>query len=612
MSGPVHLQPGAVFARDFRIESPLRTGGMGAVYVATQLSTGTRRAIKLMLPSFAADDASRRRFEQEARVGARIASEHVVQVIGAGVDDETGAPWIGMELLQGEELMDRVRRAGPLGVAETRALFEQLCHAIGAAHRARVVHRDLKPENIFLALPRSAGAVPFNVKVLDFGIAKVTSEAITMNTGSVGTPIWMAPEQTSPGHEITAATDVWALGLIAYYALTGRYFWRAASDTSASLTALLREVLVEPIQPASERAAEHGVLERLPRGFDAWFARCIARDAAARFPDADAAHAALDPLLRGEGAAGAPVHREEHPEPAAGLPRRKRSPGLALGLGALVVLAGGIAVAMATRASAPAARADPSVDDPRAVIAGGALAWQDLVLPQWSGSDDPCDTSGPAVVITPTAVLAGSPPARLFTLTGHEAPPQVKRPGSLEPYLLPVGDALRRARADRVLFIADAATQYRLLYEGLATVAQAGTSRWDLVVAHDGRPRSFALYPPGRSAPRPDRSVMVVALADRFEAYIGRTGDAGKPVWAPLAAKCEQEGATLVPLRDSSQVTDCLAAVQRTFGQGSTTATGAGPLAAVVSADADVPYGRVLVAVAALRQAFGNVEFAPP
>jgi hypothetical protein len=94
----------------------------------------------------------------------------------------------------------------------------------------------------------------------------------------------------------------------------------------------------------------------------------------------------------------------------------------------------------------------------------------------------------------------------------------------------------------------------------------------------------------------------VVALADRFEAYIGQAGDAGKTVWAPLAGKCEEAGTSLVPLHDSAQVNDCLATVLRTAGQ----------VSAVVSADADVTYGRVLVAVAALRSTFGNVEFVAP
>ena len=93
--------PGALFAGDYKIVRALKEGGMGAVYVAEQQSTGAMRALKLMHPQYVQDDAMRRRFEQEARAGARIQSDYVVSVIAAGVDDATGAPWIAMELLDG-------------------------------------------------------------------------------------------------------------------------------------------------------------------------------------------------------------------------------------------------------------------------------------------------------------------------------------------------------------------------------------------------------------------------------------------------------------------------------------------------------------------------------
>src|SRR5580700_7063069 len=142
--GIVQLAPGDVFANDFRVVKPLSEGGMGAVYVVEQLSTGKRRALKLMLPNLVADVKLRQRFEQEARVGSRIESEHVIEVVGAGVDAPTGTPWLAMELLQGEDLGDLVRRAGALPAGEVRSILEQLCHAIAAAHDAGIVHRDLK------------------------------------------------------------------------------------------------------------------------------------------------------------------------------------------------------------------------------------------------------------------------------------------------------------------------------------------------------------------------------------------------------------------------------------------------------------------------------------
>jgi len=291
------LQPGQVLARDYRVVRPLAQGGMGKVYLVEQLSTGKQRALKVMHPEFASDEASRARFAQEARAGARIKSEHVVEVVAAGVDDQTHLPWIAMELLDGEELGRRVRRAGHLPPGEVLELFRQLVHGLGEAHRLGLVHRDLKPENLFVAVARR-DSTPFTLKILDFGIARLAqeSQAMTAGTRPVGTPRWMAPEQSEERARITPATDVWALGLLAFHLLTGRYYWRAANSDS-SLTTLMRELVLEPLEPASVRAAALGAGPAIPPGFDAWFSRCVVREQESRFPDADAALRALVPLL---------------------------------------------------------------------------------------------------------------------------------------------------------------------------------------------------------------------------------------------------------------------------------------------------------------------------
>jgi serine/threonine protein kinase len=251
---PVQLNPGTIFSGEFRIVRPLSAGGMGAVYVAQQASTGKLRALKLMHPTLLADPRLRERFEQEARVGALIKSNHVVQVIGAGVDQPTGVPWLAMELLEGEDLAACIRRRRNLQPSEVYEIFRQVGHALGAAHAVGVVHRDLKPENIFLARSQDATGLT-SVKILDFGIAKVVAESKTTATAALGTPLWMAPEQTDPRVPITPATDVWPLGLIAFTMLTGRVFWRTASDPMAGMTALMREILIDPMPPASQRAA---------------------------------------------------------------------------------------------------------------------------------------------------------------------------------------------------------------------------------------------------------------------------------------------------------------------------------------------------------------------
>ncbi|HUJ25891.1 MAG TPA: serine/threonine-protein kinase [Myxococcales bacterium] len=292
------LKEGQILGKDFRIVRPLAAGGMGAVYLVEQLSTGRERALKIMHPQFVQSADSRARFTQEAKVGARIRSDHVVEVVSAGVDDDTGIPWLAMELLDGEELAKRISRKRFLSSQETLEIFRQLCHALGEAHRSGLVHRDLKPANIFMARSRRQGEA-FTVKILDFGVAKLVQEQAGEgdHTKPVGTPRWMAPEQSESGAPIRPATDVWALGLIAFNCLTGKHYWKAANQSQANVTALLRELVVEPMPPASVRAAELGATSALPRGFDEWFARCVARDAARRFQDANAALDALAPVL---------------------------------------------------------------------------------------------------------------------------------------------------------------------------------------------------------------------------------------------------------------------------------------------------------------------------
>lgn len=290
-----HLPSGTVIGGDFTIVRRLAEGGMGTVYIAVQQGTGAQRALKVMRSSLLDDTSLYQRFEQEARVGSLIKSDHVVHVVSAGVDDALGIPWIAMELLEGRDLGAALKEQGVIEPSDAYLILSQLCHALTAAHEVGVVHRDLKPENIFLAASRTVG-MPFVVKALDFGVAKLLSEAKGA-TMLIGTPSYMAPEQSQRTELIGPQTDLWALGLIFFRMLTGRAFWRAVDDVEASPAMLLREVLVDPIPPASARAAEYKRDQKLPEGFDDWFARCVTRDINDRFPTAASAHAALAPLL---------------------------------------------------------------------------------------------------------------------------------------------------------------------------------------------------------------------------------------------------------------------------------------------------------------------------
>lgn len=285
MAGMQTIAPGTLLGGDFRVAHPLGAGGMGAVYVVDQLSTGNQRALKVMDPRLLRDAEMRERFTNEARVSARIESDHVVQVVASGVDPGSDMPWLAMELLQGENLSQNVQRCGRLHPAKVAEVVSQLCHALDAAHRVGIVHRDLKPENLFLAAPRREG-IPFTLKVLDFGIAKILQGSTSSMTTTLGTPLWMAPEQTSPGANVTPATDVWAVGLIVFYMLTGHVYWRSARHHPPSITSLMREVVLDPIEPASARATELGLTGAFNPALDAWFSTCLQRDLHQRFTTA--------------------------------------------------------------------------------------------------------------------------------------------------------------------------------------------------------------------------------------------------------------------------------------------------------------------------------------
>jgi serine/threonine-protein kinase len=285
---------------------------MGSVYVALQLSTNRRRALKLMAPDLAKDARSVERFQEEARVRGSVHSAHIVETIAAGIDATLGSPWLAMELLEGETLAARVQRGGPLPPAEARRVLGEIAGGLAAAHQAGIAHRDLKPENVFLAT--TGASSPPTVKILDFGIAKAFGMSGSAPTASVGSPAWMAPEQAN-AQPIGPYTDIWSFGLVAFFALTGVVYWRAPRTPDGNVTQLLQEILLEPLPPASSRAPI-----ALPPGFDGWFARTVVREPHARFSNAGAAWGALEPLLGGNTglahAATVPVDSSQRPASA--------------------------------------------------------------------------------------------------------------------------------------------------------------------------------------------------------------------------------------------------------------------------------------------------------
>lgn len=284
------LPEGTLFAQRYQIVRRIAQGGMGAVYEVIHVETERRRALKLMLPSFLQSEEMRRRFRQEARVTARVESEYIVDVLDAGIDEITQMPFLVMEFLTGEELEKRLVRAGRFEPHEVVTYLQQAALALDKTHKASIVHRDLKPANLFLT-EREDGSP--RIKILDFGIAKLVAEGGTGGpaTQLLGTPLYMAPEQFQLGRKISPASDIFALGMIAYTLLVGRAYWQDEVAIANSAYALIGVVMHGPRELPAIRAARHGV--ELPAEFNEWFQQVTAIDPEERFHSASSAVVAL-------------------------------------------------------------------------------------------------------------------------------------------------------------------------------------------------------------------------------------------------------------------------------------------------------------------------------
>jgi serine/threonine-protein kinase len=205
----------------YRLERQLGEGGMGTVWAAIHAESGARVALKLMKTASPSAE-ERRRLLREARVASAIQHPNVVRVFEV-FETEQGTPVIVMELLHGETLRGKLIREVRLEPSETANVLLPVISAVGTAHSLGIVHRDLKPENVFLALENRAA----RSCVLDFGTAKLTasvglvaSAQLTQPGALVGTVLYMAPEQIT-GEPVDHRTDIWALGVILYEALSG-------------------------------------------------------------------------------------------------------------------------------------------------------------------------------------------------------------------------------------------------------------------------------------------------------------------------------------------------------------------------------------------------------
>ncbi len=276
-SSTASIKVGTVVNGRYHVERMIGRGGMGTVYSVRHVNTGEELALKVLHPALAENDTAVERFRTEARAPVRIGSEHVVRVVDADVCTEIGdTPFMVMEMLCGRDLRKELKRRGALPAGEVVLYLAQAARALDKAHAKGIIHRDLKPENLYLT-EREDGSP--HVKVLDFGIAKLTEDAapeLTVAGQIFGTPWYMAPEQARGDlPAVGPQTDLWALGLIAYRLLSGRNYW-----TAEGMAALVGQICYEPMPPPTQTAPHLGPL------FDVWFAKACNREPSLRFATA--------------------------------------------------------------------------------------------------------------------------------------------------------------------------------------------------------------------------------------------------------------------------------------------------------------------------------------
>ncbi len=268
---------------DYNLIEELGRGGMGVVFRARQISLDREVAIKMILRGRLASEADLQRFLAEASATARLEHPNIVPVYEAG--DIDGRPFFSMQLVVGETLADRVANHGPLPQRETASIVAAIARATGFAHDHGVLHRDLKPSNILLA----ADGTPL---ITDFGLAKQSGSGadLTQSGMLVGTPAYMSPEQAGGRRNLIGpASDVYSLGCVLYFALTGRSPF--VSDSPMETVMLVIEQ--DPIAPRA-------LCPKLDRDLEMIVVRCLQKPIDLRYPSGEALAQDLEAYLADE------------------------------------------------------------------------------------------------------------------------------------------------------------------------------------------------------------------------------------------------------------------------------------------------------------------------
>ncbi len=440
------VQVGDLVADKYRVEEILAAGGMGVVVSARHEELGQRFAIKFLVTDTEVE-MSAARFLREARAAARIDSAHVCRVFDCGTL-AGGTPYMVMEHLTGHDLAREIKLRGKLGVTEGVNLILQALEGIAEAHAAGIVHRDLKPSNLFLC--QKTGREP-EVKVLDFGISKVTSvdqsveEDLTASAMMLGSPRYMSPEQVRNTKDVDARTDIWSLGVILYQMLDGHSPFRG--NTMGETISKVLTLVPPPV-----RRARGDVPEALSSVID----RCLQRDRNQRYANVGELALALAPFATAEShasvrritalltegqlgphkeseetnnvdAAAAAAASEPQDEPSLGTqsafaqnapakPRRfKLALGLALGLASVFAAgffalrhAGGPIAQAASSAAASSAAASSAAAAPSAVPAASAAPAASVAEPAASTQAAASAAPEPSAIAVPTPASANS------------------------------------------------------------------------------------------------------------------------------------------------------------------------------------------------------------
>ncbi len=272
------LVPGQVVLGRYTVERELGRGGMGAVYLARDAKLAERVALKTISSMLSGDPQELvDRLRLEVQAARKVTHPNVIRIHDLGEDGPL--LFISMEYIEGETLQARVKRLGPLAIAEAHALLGDISSGMAAAHAAGIIHRDLKPQNVLVA----AGGGARVVKVIDFGLAKSSFATGMTATGLImGTPEYMAPEQVR-GRRSDARTDVYALGAIAYYVLAGRPPFPGDTPIAVGFAQVN-----DPPAPLRELRPE------VPQKLEETVLRALSKDAQARYRDAGEWKAALE------------------------------------------------------------------------------------------------------------------------------------------------------------------------------------------------------------------------------------------------------------------------------------------------------------------------------